>query len=163
VVQSLDDIATMVGDATLTVGSWRPERSAADARLFGLPAATPLPCLRGVLARRGRPYARSIIYFPPDVGGRLALADFDDPVVFRILRRVLGIRLAEVEVTLSATGANTADVAAVGGAAGGPVLLTQLRYRDEAGRLVEVAYSRGIADAPHFTTRLLAAPREERA
>lgn len=153
-VESLGDIATMVGDARLAVLSWRRERLPEEARRLGLPAATRLPCLRGVLSRGGVAYARSIVCFPPEIGGALQRRHFDDAVVFRVMQRELGIRLADVEIEVSAERADATDAAQLGCAEGAPILVTRLHYRDEAGRLVEIAQSRGLAGATRFATRL---------
>jgi GntR family transcriptional regulator len=156
VIQSLDDIATMVGDARLDVRSWRRERSAANAHLLGCPAETWLPCLRGVLQRGGQPYARSVIYFAPRIGARLRRAAFDDVVVFRVMQRELGIELAYVEVTVSVASATPADAACLPCIVGDPLLETRLRYHDRSGQPVELAYSRGLPASSRFAVRITA-------
>lgn len=157
-MESLADIVAMVADARLDIGSWRKERSAAEAVLFGLDPATPLHCLRGVLARAGRPYARSIILFPPAVGARLARADFDDTVVFRVLQRRLGIRIDDVELTIWAEPADADDAASLPCEPGAPILVQQLAYR-QGGELVEVAYSRSLASEVRLSTHLTTGAR----
>jgi GntR family transcriptional regulator len=144
----------MVGDAELQIESWRKETSAADAKLFGLPAGARLHCLRSVLIRSGRPYTRSTIYFPPSVGSRLPRAAFNDPVVFRVLQRELGVRLDDVRLTVWAEQATAEDAAALHCDAGDALLVSQLSYRDAGGGLVEVAYSRALASEARFSTRL---------
>lgn len=153
-VESLDDIITMVGNAQLEIGSWRKENSAADAKLFGLPTATRLHCLRGVLVREGKPYTRSIIYFSPEIGARLSRGSFDDAVVFRVLQRQLGIRLDDVRLTIWAELANPDDAAILRCDAGAALLTMQYAYHAEGGELVEVAYSRSLASEVRLSTRL---------
>jgi GntR family transcriptional regulator len=158
-VHSIEDIVALAGRATLDVRSWRKERSATDSRHLAVPAMTPLYCLRSVLVRDRRPYARSIIYFPPAIGSRLSLGAFDDPVVFRVLQRDLGVRLDDVKLTIWAELANADDAVCLGCEIGAALLVTQLLYQDVAGTAVEVAYSRSLASALKLSTRLSAAAR----
>ena len=94
-IGSLADIVAMVGDARLDIRAGDREApprtretsvTALDAA--PLPARNPFP--------QGKPYARSIIYFPPAVGSRLSRRVFDDAVVFRVLQRELGIHIEDV-------------------------------------------------------------------
>jgi GntR family transcriptional regulator len=159
-VHSIEDIAALAGRATLDVRSWRKERSATDARHLAVPPITRLYCLRSVLVRDRRPYARSIIYFPPAIGSRLSLEAFDDPVVFRVLQRDLGVRLDDVKLTIWAELANADDATCLGCKVGAALLVTQLLYQDVAGIPVEVAYSRSLASALKLSTRLSATARD---
>lgn len=158
-VKSIDDIVAMVGDAQLLVRSWRKEAWSVGAGLLALPAATPLFCLRSVLVRRGKPYARSIIYFPPQIGARLTRGSFDDAVVFRVLQRELGLRIANVRLTVWAELATAEDAASLGCEAGAALLVSQLLYQDEAGRPIELAYSRSLATEARLSTTLSTARR----
>jgi DNA-binding GntR family transcriptional regulator len=158
IVESLDDIVAMVADARLHVKSWREERSS-DAALFGLEAGAKLHCLRSVLVRGERPYARSIIYFPPHIGSRLSRPAFDSTVVFRVLQREIGVRLEDVQLTVWAELANVEDAASLGCNVGAALLVLQLLYRDHNGVLVEVAYSRSLASEVRLSTRLRTGPR----
>jgi GntR family transcriptional regulator len=159
IVESMDDIVAMVGDARLEIRSWRRERSSPDAEILGLRAATPLPCLRGILSRGQDAYARSIIYFPPTIGSRLRRRDFDDVVVFRVLQRELGVRIDDVRMTVWAELATPEDAAGLGCEAGSALLVTQLLYRDDTGELVEIAYSRALASEARLSTRLVTSSR----
>jgi GntR family transcriptional regulator len=153
-LESIEDIVTMVGDAQLEVQTWGRETSQPDAALLGLPAASTLHCLRSILVRHGKPYARSIIYFPPEIGSRLRRNAFDDAVVFRVLHRELGIRLDDVRLTVWAEPANSQDIASLACKRGAPLLVTQLLYADTTGAPVELAYSRSLASAARLSTRL---------
>jgi GntR family transcriptional regulator len=153
-VESLDDIVAMVGNARLKIESWRKEKSSDAARLLEVPTSTTLHCLRSVLVRDGRPYSRSIIYFPPVVGAALTRNSFDDAVVFRVLQRELGLSLRDVRLTVSAELAATEDAVALGCDVGSPLLVMELVYRSEAGEVVEVAYSRSLASEVRLSTRL---------
>jgi GntR family transcriptional regulator len=153
-LESIEDIVTMVGDAQLEVQSWRREASQPDATLLGLPGVATLHCLRSILVRDGKPYARSIIYFPPQIGSRLRRKVFDDTVVFRVLHRELGIRIEDVRLTVWAEPANSHDVASLACKRGAPLLVTQLLYMDATGAQVELAYSRSLASAARLSTRL---------
>jgi GntR family transcriptional regulator len=159
IVESMDDIVAMVGDARLEITNWRRERSSPDADILGLRAVTPLPCLRGILSRGQKAYARSIIYFPPRIGSRLRRRDFDDVVVFRVLMRELGVRIDDVRMTVWAELATPEDAAGLGCETGSALLVTQLLYRDDAGELVEVAYSRALASEARLSTRLVTSSR----
>jgi GntR family transcriptional regulator len=158
VVESLDDIVAMVGNARLAIQSWREETAPGEAGLFGLAPETPLPCLRSLLIRAGQAYARSVIYFPPEVGAKLERESFDDAVVFRVLQRDLGLRFDDVRLTVGAETADAEDAASLGCEPGSALLVMQLLYR-ESGRLVEVAYSRSLASAVRLSTRLTTGPR----
>jgi GntR family transcriptional regulator len=153
-VESLDDIVSMVGNAHLQIQSWRKEKSSDTARLLGVPAPTALHCLRSVLVRNGKPYSRSIIYFPPFIGEALTRSSFNDAVVFRVLQRELGVDLRDVRLTVSAELAAAEDAVALGCVVGSPLLVMQLMYRGEAGQVVEVAYSRSLASEVRLSTRL---------
>ena len=159
IVESMDDIVAMVGDARLEIKGWRRERSSPDAEILGLRAATPLPCLRGILSRGQNAYARSIIYFPPAIGSRLRRRDFDDVVVFRVLQRELGVRIDDVRMTVWAELATPEDTADLGCDVGSALLVTQLLYRDDSGELVEIAYSRALASEARLSTRLVTSSR----
>jgi GntR family transcriptional regulator len=158
-MESMADIVAMVGDASLDIRSWRQERSASDARDFGLPLATRLHCLRGILSRNGRPYARSIIYFPPVVGSRLSHGAFNDAVVFRVLQRELGIHIEDVRMTVWAELASEEDARDLQCEVGKAILATQLLYRDESDSLIEIAYSRALASEARLSTRLVTSAR----
>jgi GntR family transcriptional regulator len=153
-VESLDDIIAMVGNARLQIESWGKERSSDAARLLEVPGPTALHCLRSVLVRDGRPYSRSIIYFPPLIGVALTRSSFNDAVVFRVLQRELGLSLRDVRLTVSAELAATDDAVALGCDVGSPLLVMELVYRSEADQVVEVAYSRSLASEVRLSTRL---------
>lgn len=86
-MESLGDVVAMVQGATLAVESYARERRPEAAELFGEKPDARLHCLRSVLKRDGRAYARSTIYFPPGIGGKMRKGDFDDTVVFRSVVR----------------------------------------------------------------------------
>lgn len=159
-MDSLADIVAMVGNAHLDIGSWRLEHSAPEARDFELPLATRVHCLRGTLSRDGRPYARSIIYFPPKVGSRLSRDAFDDAVVFRVLQRELGVHIQDVRMTVWAELATEEDARDLGCEVGSAVLASQLLYRDENASLIEIAYSRALASEARLSTHLVTSARD---
>jgi DNA-binding GntR family transcriptional regulator len=152
-VESLEDIVAMVTDSRLDVTTYRQERSA-DARLFGLAAGTRLHCLRSILVRANKPYARSIIYFAPAIGSQLSRAAFNDTVVFRVLQREIGVRLEDVQLTIWAESATAEDAANLHCELGSALLVMQLLFRQEGGELIEVAYSRSLASEVRLSTRL---------
>jgi GntR family transcriptional regulator len=158
-IESMADIVAMVGDAQLHIQSWRKENSAADAKGFGLPVSAALHCLRGLLSRDGKPYARAIIYFPPAIGSRLSRHVFDDAIVFRVVQRELGISIDDVRLTVWAELASEDDARDLHCKVGEAVLVTQLQYRDASGTLIEIAYGRALASERRLSTRLVASPR----
>lgn len=144
-VESLGDIVAMVADAVLAIESYARERQPDAAAILGEPPQTRLYCLRSVLKRQGRAYARSTIYFPPAIGQRLRKADFDDPVVFRVLQRRLAIEIGDVTHSVWADGASESDELRLGCSLGTPLLATLLLYCDTGGRPLEAAYTRALA------------------
>lgn len=146
-IDTLDDLIASAGDASLRILGYRADRSDDGARALGLEAGATLWCLRSLLVRRGRPYARSIIYFPPEIGSQLTLSDFDDVIVFRVLASRLRIAVADVTMTVRAARADAEDVRLLGCRRGDPMLTTQLVYRPAQGLApVEVAFTRFPAE-----------------
>lgn len=150
-MESLGDVVAMVQGATLAVESYARERRPEAAELFGEKPDARLHCLRSVLKRDGRAYARSTIYFPPGIGGKMRKGDFDDTVVFRSVVRKTGIEIGNVSHTVWADGANESDVLRLGCIAGEPLLVTLLLYRDAAGTPIEAAYTRALAADARLT------------
>jgi GntR family transcriptional regulator len=147
-IETLDDIIASAGNASLAIESYGPHTSAEAAEALGLPQDTSLWCLRSALTRDGSPYARSMIYFPPDIGQRLTRQDFDDVIVFRVLASRLGLAVADVTMTVRAGKAGPDDVRQLGLRRGDPLLTTELVYRTAPGAPpVEVAFTRFPADA----------------
>jgi GntR family transcriptional regulator len=144
-MESLGDVVAMVANATLTVESYVRERQPEAAELLGEKADARLPCLRSVLKRDGRAYARSTIYFSLRLGARLRVKDFDDTVVFRAVARKLGIEIGDVSHSIWAEGANESDALRLACSAGAPLLATLLLYRDTTGTPFEAAYTRALA------------------
>jgi GntR family transcriptional regulator len=141
-IDSIEDIIAAAGDATLQILSYRQEAAPEAARILEVPAATKLHCLRSVLTRSGKAFARSIIYFHPKIGNRLRRSDFNDVIVFRVMQRELGVRLRNITHTIRAELATGEDAKLLGCAVRDPVLSTQLVYRSDADLVVEVAYTR---------------------
>ena len=157
-VQSIDDIIAQAAGARLRVLSWRRERSPENARLLHLGPQVPLHCLRGVLLRGDTPFLRSIIYFPPAIGSRLRIGDFNDVIVFRVLARELGISLTDVQITVWPELAGDDDAAHLGCVHGAPLLVTQLLYRGGDGAPIQVSYSRRSGAEARFSTRISGGP-----
>jgi GntR family transcriptional regulator len=155
-VESLEDIVAMVGDARLDVKTWREEHSP-DAALFGLDPRTKLHCLRSILVRADKPYARSIVYFPPAIGSRLSRSAFDDTVIFRVLQREIGVQIKDVQLTIWAESASAEDAASLRCPVGAALLVMQLLYRQEGGDVIELAYSRSLASEVRLSTHLTTA------
>ncbi|MBM3531376.1 MAG: GntR family transcriptional regulator [Alphaproteobacteria bacterium] len=144
-MESLGDVVAMAANATLSVESYVRERQPEAAELLGEKAEARLPCLRSVLKREGRAYARSTIYFSMRVGARLRVKDFDDTVVFRAVARKLSIEIGDVSHSVWAEGANESDALRLACAVGAPLLATLLLYRDAVGAPFEAAYTRALA------------------
>ena len=141
-IDSIEDIVAAAGDATLKILSYRQELAPETAEILEVPATTKLQCLRSVLIRHGRAFARSIIYFHPQIGSRLRRSDFNDVIVFRVMQRELGVRLRDITHTIRAELATREDAALLDCAPRDPVLATRLVYRSDADLVVEVAYTR---------------------
>ncbi|MBM3521995.1 MAG: GntR family transcriptional regulator [Alphaproteobacteria bacterium] len=141
-VDTIDELIQAASDAQLKIRSWRSELAPEVAQVLGVPPGTDLRCLRSLLSRDGRPVARSIIYFHPSIGERLRRQDFDDVIVFRVLRRELGVQLVDVKMTVWAELAESDDVAQLGCKPGTAMLCTRLVYRGAQGLPVEVALTR---------------------
>ena len=156
-IDSIDDLVAAAGDAALAVLSWRREAAPAAAAILG--ARGRLPCLRSLLLREGRVFARSTIYFHPAIGARLRRRHFDDVIVFRVMQRELDVEIADVEHMLRAERATAEDARALGCAAGDPIVETRLVYREQRGRAVEVAFTRYPAERYSLTYSLSARGR----
>jgi len=141
-IDSVEDIIAAAGDATLKILSYRQEAAPETAEILGIRPATRLHCLRSVLTRDGKAFARSIIYFHPKIGSRLRRPDFNDVIVFRVMQRELGVRLREITHTVCAELATADDTVLLGCSPRDPVLATRLVYRSDADLVVEVAYTR---------------------
>ena len=141
-IDTIEELIEAASDINLRILSWRSELAPEAAQILGVPPGTDLKCLRSVLWRDRAPHARSIIYFHPSIGSRLKRADFDDVIVFRVMRRELGIQLIDVKRTIWAELATPEDVAQLGVKRGDAMLCTRLVYRGPQGLPVEVALSR---------------------
>lgn len=159
-IETLDDIIASAGNASLEIESYGPAKSGEAAEVLGVPAGTQLWCLRSALMRDGAAYARSLIYFPPDVGARLSRQDFDDVIVFRVLASRLGLAVADVTMTVRAGKAGPDDVRHLGLRKGDPMITTELVYRTAAGEPpVEVAFTRFPAESYSLRYSLTVRPR----
>ena len=139
---TLEDVIASAAGARLEVFGYRPRRAPDASRALGLPAGTQCPCLHGRLLVNDTPATEVRIHFPPAIGGRLTLADFDDQVVFRTVQRRLGVRLSGALVTIGAELAGAGLARRLGIAPGGAVLATTMLYRDEDGVPVEFTVAR---------------------
>jgi GntR family transcriptional regulator len=139
---TLAELVRAAGDIALRVRSFRRETHPDIAGILGVPPTEPLPCLRGQLLRGGVRWGRTAIRFRPEVGDRLARDDFDDPIVFRVLQRKLGLRFTDVRMTVWADIADAEDVAVIGCTRGEAMLCTRLVYFVVPDRAVEVTDSR---------------------
>ena len=139
---TLAELIQAAGEMTLRVRSFRPESKPEIADLLGVAPAEPLPCLRGVLLRSGVRWGRTTIRFLPEIGAKLRREDFDDPIVFRVLQRKLGLRFTDVRMTVRADLAGPEDAALTGCSPGEAMLCTRLVYFVAPNRPVEVTDSR---------------------
>lgn len=141
-VDSIEDLIQAASDADLRIQSWRSELAPEVAQILGVPPGSDLKCLRSTLVRERKAFARSIIYFHPSIGARLQRKDFDDVIVFRVMRRELGVQLIDVKMTVWAELATREDAAQLDCRRGEPMLCTRLVYRGALGLPVEVALTR---------------------
>ncbi len=145
-VNSLDDIVAATRDLRLEIDSYAPRRSAEAASCFALAQTALVPCLRGRLWQGKIPLSDLTIFFPPNIGGRLTRADFDDVVVFRSVERRLGLRVAGARITVAAEVANAGLARRLAYRLGGAVLVSRMLYLDGDGRPVELTIARHRAD-----------------
>lgn len=146
VANTLEDVIANASDARLEVFGYRPRLDPKVARGLGLPPNTRCPRLHGRLLMDGRPMTEFRIHFPPKIGDRLTLEDFDDVVVFRTVQRKLGIRLSGAQVTIGAELADRTLARALQIAPGAAVLVNTLLYRDMDGAPVELTVARHPAE-----------------
>jgi GntR family transcriptional regulator len=141
-VDTIEELIESVAGADLRIRSWRSEVAPEIAGILGVPPGTDLKCLRSTLVRDRQAVARSIIYFHPSIGTKLQRRDFDDVIVFRVMRRELGVQLIDVKMTVWAEAATRDDAAQLGCRRGEPMMCTRLVYRGGLGLPVEVALTR---------------------
>jgi GntR family transcriptional regulator len=140
------DIDAYTTGARLEIASYRREPSKAAAAALGISSRGALHCLRGTLVVGGRSEAHITSYFPPEVGRRLKLGDFDDVLIFRAVQKHLGIRIAAARITVRAENA-TADIARhLDYVEGGPILAMEMLYRSLDQKPVEFTIARHRAD-----------------
>lgn len=144
-VDRVDDLIRAASDYELRPVSWRREQEPEVARILETPPDAALNCLRGTLLVDGHLLSRTIIYFHPFVGERLKMESFDDPVVFRVLQKKLGVTLSDVGLTVWADIADEEDVRELGCRPGSAIFCSRLVYRDGSHTPVEVTYSRSPA------------------
>ncbi len=140
------DFVTNTRDGRLELRSYRKEHSPLAQEAFGLKPREACYCLRAVLALRDALISQVTIFFPPEIGKRLSLADFDDVVVFRSVQRHLGMRMAGARITLRAELADEETAADLDYKAGAPVLVMQMLYRSTDGQPVELTLAKHRAD-----------------
>lgn len=145
-------------DAQIQTFSWRPEPAPAVAGILGVAPGNPVPCLRGVLRREGQRLARNAFYFLPSIGERLRLDDFDDAVIFRVVQSRLGVRIADVRMTVWADTADDEDVAQLGCEPGSAVVCSRIVYCDERGQPFEVTLARSPAALRSYSFRVKVDP-----
>ena len=87
-----------------------------------------------------------ITFFPPEIGSRLNMADFDDVVIVRSVQRHLGMRMAGARITLRAKFADEETTRDLDYAVGEPILTMQMLYRTAEGRPVELTIAKHRAD-----------------
>jgi GntR family transcriptional regulator len=143
---SLAAIAQSTRDRRLDIRSYRKERSALASATFGLPETESCYCLRAILLVGDQPACQCTFYFPPAIGSRLVLADFDDVVVFRSVQRHLGIELSGARVSVRAELADAVLARALQCEAGDPILVTEMVYRSIDGQPVELTINKNHAD-----------------
>jgi GntR family transcriptional regulator len=150
-VDTIDELIESVAGTDLRIRSWRSEVAPEIAEILGVPPGTDLKCLRSTLVRDRKAAARSIIYFHPSIGAKLQRRDFDDVIVFRVMRRELGVQLVDVKMTVWAEAATREDAAQLGCRRGEPMMCTRLVYRGGLGLPVEVALTRHPASGFRLT------------
>jgi len=123
------------------------------AALMGMPAGETWLRVEGI--RRVRvttaPICFTTLLLPPDFAGVVEEIGQEPGPVYALLERRFGLRLASVDVDLSAGGVPEAQAALLEVEPGAPALMIRRRYIDEAGRVFEVSH--GCHPAPRFNYR----------
>jgi len=145
-LNSIADVIAATAGAALHLTGYTRRRNEEAAILFGLPAETELYRLRGRLSADGGPLSEITIFFPPAIGARFTLGDFDDVVVFRSVERRLGIKLAGATITVTAEQADSALARTLDCVEGAPVLVSRMLWRAEDGAPVELTIARHRGD-----------------
>ena len=153
-LNSFADFVANTRGGRLDLRSYRKERSALAQEAFGLGPREFCHCLRGVLALREQLVSQITIFFPPEVGKRLTLADFDDVVIFRSVQRRLGMQMAGAKITLRAELADEETARDLDYAVGEPILVMQMLYRATDGQPVELTIAKHRADRFSITYEL---------
>jgi GntR family transcriptional regulator len=145
-LNSFADFVANTRDGRLELRSYRKERSALAQEAFRLSARESCYCLRGVLALREQLVSQITIFFPPEIGKRLSMADFDDVVIFRSVQRHLGMQMAGARITLRAELADEETARDLDYIVGEPILTMQMLYRTTDGQPVELTIAKHRAD-----------------
>lgn len=140
------DFVSNTRDGRLDLRSYRKERSALAQEAFRLQPRESCHTLRAVLSLRGQLVSQITIFFPPEIGRRLTMADFDDVVVFRSVQRHLGMRMAGARITLCAELADEETARDLDYEVGAPILTMQMLYRTAEGQPAELTIAKHRAD-----------------
>nr|HMU53295.1 GntR family transcriptional regulator [Geminicoccaceae bacterium] len=145
-LNSFADFVSNTRDGRLDLRSYRKERSALAQEAFRLQPREACHTLRAVLSLRGLLVSQITIFFPPEIGRRLTMADFDDVVVFRSVQRHLGMRMTGARITLRAELADEDTARDLDYQVGAPILTMQMLYRTTDGRPAELTIAKHRAD-----------------
>lgn len=145
-LNSFADFVSNTRDGRLDLRSYRRERSALAQEAFRLQPREACHTLRGVLSLRGLLVSQITIFFPPEIGRRLTMADFDDVVVFRSVQRHLGMQMAGARITLRAELADEQTARDLDYEEGAPILTMQMLYRSTDGQPAELTIAKHRAD-----------------
>ena len=108
------------------------------ARALGLPAGEAAHRVRRLGRVNGEPLWLESRYYPPAVGVRMAACDLSGASVTGLLERVLGVRVAGVELRVEAGSATARQARHLNVRTGHALLVNQFRFYDADGRALEV-------------------------
>ena len=140
------DIAAYTRDARLDVASYRREAGETPQAAFNLREDEVPYCLRGVLVVGNRREAQITSWFPPAIGMRLRRRDFDEVLIFRVVERHLGLRLAGARIAVRAELADAGLARDLDYSEGAPVLAMEMLYRTPGQDPVELTIARHRGD-----------------
>jgi|AntAceMinimDraft_12_1070368.scaffolds.fasta_scaffold02213_12 GntR family transcriptional regulator len=135
---SLEDLTDFTSGAELVITEYGPDDGPAFVDHLGMAPGDKGWCLRGYLAKNGKPRTLITSYFPPDIGSQLSIEDFTDVLIFKNVSRCLGIKIERVLVTARAEIANKTQARSLGTKLGSPMMTTEMVYLTDRQTTIEV-------------------------
>ncbi|MBI4776009.1 MAG: GntR family transcriptional regulator [Deltaproteobacteria bacterium] len=110
--------------------------------------------IKRVRLLRGKTFAYTINYLPPDIGDRITEQDLYRGPMLRLLEQELGVVFSEAFQTIEASFCDGAIAEKLGVSAGSPILFVERTMYNLQGRPVEVVQSSYRGDIYKYVVRL---------